>query len=143
MSKDIEEINGLLTRYENALNTGSADDAVDCFAPTAIIMAPHSPTRQGLDGARDFYDHLFSLARLDLRFEVQEVVPTAPDWAFGRSNSDGTMELGIVGAGPLSQQQQLRRRRESNQELYLFQKVGGEWKIARLSFCSRLSGAVG
>lgn len=129
MSKDIEEINSLVTRYESAINSASADDAVACFAPTAVIMAPHSPTRVGIDSIRQFYEHLFSLVRLEVRFETQEIVPTAPDWAFGRSASEGAME--ISGRG---------RRREANQELYLFQKVGGEWKIARFSFSSRVSG---
>jgi ketosteroid isomerase-like protein len=51
----------------------------------------------------------------------------APDWAFVRTNSTGTMKINATGM----------TSDEANQELFILRKnAGGEWKIARYSFSS-------
>jgi ketosteroid isomerase-like protein len=59
-----------------------------------------------------------------VEFKVAEVVQVAPDWAFARTNSAGTVKVHATGTcSP-----------EANQELFVFQKIGGGWKIARYCF---------
>ena len=55
-----------------------------------------------------------------------EIRQIAPDWVLARTNSAGRTKNHATGAeGP-----------EANQELFLFQKIGGDWKIARYCFCT-------
>jgi len=61
-----------------------------------------------------------------VEFEIAEVRQIAPDWVLARTNSAGTTKNHATGAeGP-----------EANQELFLFQKIDGVWKIARYCFCT-------
>ena len=55
---------------------------------------------------------------------MAEVVEVAPNWVFARTNSVGTVKVHATGAGGP----------EANQELFLFQKIHGAWKIARYCF---------
>jgi len=63
---------------------------------------------------------------LHVKFNIAEVVQMAPDWAFVRTNSAGTMKINATGA----------TSDEANQELFILRKESGEWKIARYSFSS-------
>ena len=123
MSKDIDEIKGLLTRYEGALNNASADDAVSLFASDGVIMAPNSPPGEGTEAIQRAYTSFFTHMRFDVRIDVKEIVPTAPDWAFARTTVEGVSDVRGRGRG-----------REANQELFILQKRAGEWKIARYAF---------
>ncbi|HMH08119.1 MAG TPA: nuclear transport factor 2 family protein [Terriglobales bacterium] len=53
-----------------------------------------------------------------------EVVEMAPNWVLARTNSAGTVKVYATGGGGP----------EANQELFVFQKIDGEWKIARYCF---------
>ena len=68
---------------------------------------------------------MFAAIKLDVKFEIVEIVQVAPNWAFARTNSAGNVTLDATGA----------KSAEANQELFVFHKgVDGAWKIARYSF---------
>ena len=68
---------------------------------------------------------MFKAIKLNLKFTVAEVVQVAPNWAFARTNSAGTVTVNATGA----------KSAEANQELFIFKKgTDGAWKIARYSF---------
>jgi ketosteroid isomerase-like protein len=73
---------------------------------------------------RRAYDAVFQAIKLTVKFTVAEVVEIAPNWVFARTNSAGTVKVHASGAGGP----------EANQELFLFQKIDGAWKIARYCF---------
>ena len=123
MSRDIEAIAAVLHSYQDALNSGSVDDAVDLYTQDGICMPQHAQSFIGIDNVRKAYEGFFSTIKFNVRFDVQEIVPVAPDWAFARTNSAGTTDVQGRGIG-----------NEANQELFIFQKAGGEWKIARYCF---------
>lgn len=123
VSKDIEAITSVLHSYQNALNTASVEDAVAFYTKDGVCMPQHAESYVGIDKVRKAYEGFFSMINFDVKIEIKEVVPVAPDWAFARTNSAGTTEVEGRGVG-----------NEANQELFVFQKVGGEWKIAR--YCS-------
>jgi ketosteroid isomerase-like protein len=61
---------------------------------------------------------------ITVKFNVAEIVEMAPGWVFARTNSAGTTTDHATGA----------KSAEANQELFIFRKEAGEWKIARYSF---------
>ncbi len=68
---------------------------------------------------------MFTAIKLSVKFNVAEVVEIAPNWAFARTNSAGTVTVHATGA----------KSAEANQELFIYKKVtDGSWKIARYSF---------
>lgn len=90
-------------------------------------MAQNSPTAVGTEDIRRAYDGIFAAITLHVKFNIIEVIPTAPNWAFARTSSAGTTTRKAGGGGE-----------EANQELFVFQKLGGEWKIARYCFSTTL-----
>ena len=135
MSKYVQEIRALLLRYQDALNAGSTDDALSLYTFDGVVMPQHFPSQIGTDAVRRAYDGFFSIITFDVKFEIKEVVPTAPGWAFARTESKGTTDMKGRGVGE-----------EANQELFILQMVkvaetGGqgedgkwEWRIARYCF---------
>ena len=125
VSKDIEAIASTLRSYEEALNTSSVEEVVQLYTRDGVCMPQHAQSFVGIDNVRKAYDSFFQTTEFSIKFEIQEIVPVAPDWAFARTNSAGTTI--VKGRGEAEQ---------ANQELFIFQKAGGEWKIARYCFSS-------
>lgn len=123
MSKDIEAIATVLHSYQDALNSACTEDAVKLYTQDGICMPQHAPSFVGINNVRKAYEGFFSMIKFNVKFEIQEIVPLSPDWAFARTNSAGTSDVKGRGLG-----------NEANQELFVFQKSGGEWKIARYCF---------
>lgn len=87
-------------------------------------MPQHNPSSIGTAAVRQAYDAVFAAITLPVRFTIAEIQQLAPGWAFARTNSAGTVKINATGeTGP-----------EANQELFIFQKLGGTWKIARYCF---------
>jgi hypothetical protein len=70
------------------------------------------------------YDAVFAAIRLTVELHIAEVRQLAPGSALARTNSAGKVKVHATGESAP----------EGNQELFLFQKVGGDWKIARYCF---------
>jgi len=121
---DEEAIIGILAKYQEALNQSDADAVMRLYASDGVFMPQSSPSSVGADAVRKAYQAVFDAISLTVKFEIAEVHQVAPDWAFARTNSAGTVKAHSTGArGP-----------EANQELFVFQKVGAAWKIARYCF---------
>lgn len=113
-----------LAGYERALNGSDTDAVMALYAPDGVFMPQHFPSAVGAEQVRAAYDGVFGAIKLDVVFEIAEVVPVAEDWAFARTNSSGTVTVLANGqSGP-----------EANQELFVFQRLAGDWKIARYAF---------
>jgi len=94
------------------------------YARDGVFMPQNSPSSVGVEEVRKAYDAVFKTIKLTVEFNVAEVVEMAPNWVFARTNSAGTVKVHATGAGAP----------EANQELFLFQKIDGAWKIARYCF---------
>lgn len=128
MNSDEQMIAAVLSRYESAANAGDVAAIADLYAPDAVLMAENSPSVVGANAIREAYAGMMTVIGLNITFVIAEIRHVAPDWAFLRSTSTGTIKLKANGAD----------LPESNQELFVFQKVGGAWKIARYSFSTTL-----
>jgi uncharacterized protein (TIGR02246 family) len=114
----------VLSKYQDALNKSDTDAVVKLYAFDGVFMPQNSPSSVGTDEVRRAYDAVFQTIKLTVRFNIAEVVEIAPNWVFARTNSAGTVKVHATGAGGP----------EANQELFLFQKIDGAWKIARYCF---------
>jgi uncharacterized protein (TIGR02246 family) len=124
MNAGEQAIGGVLAEYEKALNASSTEQVMRLYAPDGVFMPQHFPSSVGADAVRKAYDGVFSAITLTVKFEIAEVRQLAPDWAMARTNSKGTVKVHATGA----------TNPEANQELFVFQKMGDGWKIARYCF---------
>ena len=123
-SDSVTGITETLQRYERALNTSDTEAVMALYAPDGVFMPQHFPSAVGAEQVRAAYNGVFGTIKLDIVFEIVEVVPVAEDWAFARTNSSGTVTILADGQnGP-----------EANQELFVLQRLEGNWKIARYAF---------
>jgi uncharacterized protein (TIGR02246 family) len=114
----------VLAKYQDASNQSDTDAVMKLYAPDGVFMPQNSPSIVGTGEVRRAYDALFKTIRLTVQFNIAEVVEMAPNWVFAGTNSVGTGRVHATGAGGP----------EANQELFLFQKIDGAWKIARYCF---------
>jgi ketosteroid isomerase-like protein len=89
-------------------------------------MPQHVEALVGSEELRVGYRQLFSVLKYNLTFEIAETVILSSEWAFVRSITTGTAD--ILGKGLVL---------ESNKELFVIQKVSGEWLISR--YCMNTS----
>ena len=126
MNTDETAVASILKDYQSALNDSDTQAVLKLYAPDGVFMPQHSPASVGTAALRQAYDAVFGAITLSVQFEIAEIRQIAPDWVLARTNSTGRTKNNVTGAeGP-----------EANQELFLFQKIGGTWKIARYCFCT-------
>jgi uncharacterized protein (TIGR02246 family) len=122
---------GLIKSYEQALNASDVDGVVKLYTNDAVLLPPNAPFAVGITAVRATYTGIFQAIHLHLTFEIAEVNVMAPNWAFLRSTSKGSMTILATGAQAPS----------SNHELFVLHKTQGHWKLARYSFSSVLPAA--
>jgi len=121
MNANEKAVAEVLAKYQDALNQSDTGAVMKLYASDGVFMPQNSPSSVGTGEVRKAYDAVFKTIRLSVQFNVAKVVEMAPNWVFARTNSAGTVKVHATGAGGL----------EANQELFLFQKIDGAWKIAR------------
>ena len=124
MNANEKAVAEVLAKYQDALNQSDTDAVMKLYASDGVFMPQHFPSSVGADAVRSAYDSVFTTIKLTVKFNIAEIVEIAPDWVFARTNSAGTVKVHATGAGGP----------EANQELFLFQKIGEAWKIARYCF---------
>jgi uncharacterized protein (TIGR02246 family) len=124
MHANEKAVAAVLAKYQDALHKSDTDAAMKLYAFDGVLMPQNTPSSVGTDEVRRAYDAVFHTIKLTVKFNVAEVVEIAPNWVFARTNSAGTVKVHATGAGGP----------EANQELFLFQKIDGAWKIARYCF---------
>ena len=124
MNENEKAIAAVLTNYQDALNRSDTEAVMKLYAADGVFMPQNFPSSVGADAVRQAYRGVFQTITLTVKFVVAEVKQLAPDWAFARTNSAGRVKINATG----------QTSAEANQELFLFQKVGSQWKIARYCF---------
>jgi uncharacterized protein (TIGR02246 family) len=124
MNTNEQAVAAVLARYEEALNQSDTEAVMKLYTSDGVFMPQNSPSSVGIAAVRKAYDAVFSAIKLTVKFDVAEVHQVASQWAFARTNSQGTVEIHAT----------RETSPEANQELFVFQKVGEAWKIARYCF---------
>lgn len=127
MPSEESNIKEVLLRYGDGLNKASVEQCVGLYASDGVCMPQHQPSSQGTEALKKTYTGFFNMLQFKVEFNIIEVNIVTPEWAFARTESHGTTTL-VQGNG--------QKNNESNQELFVMQKVDNNWKIARYCFCT-------
>jgi uncharacterized protein (TIGR02246 family) len=122
---DTAQITTLLHAYGSALASQSTAEVLKLYTEDGVFMPPNHPSQVGTASLTSSYDRVFSSIKLDITFEIDEIVVASPEWAFARTTAAGTKNFMKGGS-----------ESHHNQELFVLQKAEGEWKIARYAFSS-------
>jgi len=123
---DSDDIEALLKGYESVLNASDVDGILELYTEDGVFMAPNNPSAVGIQQVEAAYTGVFQAIDLNVVFDIVEIEVISENWAFARSNSSGTITINATGDNVA----------EGNQELFVLQKIDGDWKIARYGFSS-------
>ncbi len=121
---DKAQIEAALKGYQRVLNASDVDGVLKLYTEDGVFMSQHNPSAVGIQQVEAAYTAAFQAIDLNVEFDIVEIEVIADDWAFARSNSSGTTTINATGD----------KVPESNQELFVMQKIDGDWKIARYAF---------
>jgi ketosteroid isomerase-like protein len=88
-----------------------------------VFMPQHAPALVGRDAVRAGYEQVFATIKLDVRFTIHEVEEVGT-WAWARTSSAGRTRI-LAADAELA---------EGNNELFVFRREDGAWKIHRYLF---------
>ncbi len=117
------KIKALLGEYKKSLNTSDAELAQRLYTKDGIFMPTEAPSAIGHENILRSYEFIFSKIQLNIEFYIDEI-EVENDFAFAFTNSKGTTLIHATGD----------TIPEENRELFVFEKVNNEWKIARYMF---------
>jgi uncharacterized protein (TIGR02246 family) len=118
-------IQSVLQRYETALNNNDIDTILGLYGRDPVFMPQYAPALIGRAAVRAGYEQVFASIKLAVRFDIHEV-EEAGDWAWVRTSSAGRSRILADGA----------EMEEGNNELFVFQRESGAWKIHRYLFAT-------
>jgi len=122
MNQDIVDI---IKAYEKSLNASDTAAALELYGEDPIFMPQYSAALSGREAVKAGYDHVFNSIKLNVTFTVHEVVEMG-DLAYVRTTSAGKTEIFAAKTTV----------KEGNNELFIFRKEHGKWKIHRYLFAS-------
>ncbi len=121
---DQDQIEAVLKGYERVLNASDVPGVLTLYAEDGVFMAQHNRSAVGSQQVEASYTAVFNAIDLNVEFDIVEISVIADNWAFARTNSSGTTTINATGD----------EIAEANQELFVLQKIDGNWKIARYAF---------
>ncbi|WP_034016604.1 YybH family protein [Pseudomonas aeruginosa] len=118
-------IQSILQSYETALNANDIDAILDLYGEAPVFMPQHAPALVGREAVHAGYQQVFASIKLQIRFDIHEV-EVIGDWAWARTSSAGRTRL-------LAENVEIA---EGNNELFVFRREHGHWKIHRYLFAT-------
>ena len=118
-------IQSVLKSYEAALNSNALETILDLYSSEPVFMPQHAPALVGKAAVRAGYEQVFATIKLDVRFEIYEIQENG-DYAWARTCSSGRTK--ILSAS--------LETTEGNNELFIFRREDGAWKIHRYLFAT-------
>lgn len=118
-------IQEVINSYEQALNASSTKDVMKLYGENPVFMPQNSPALEGREAVEKGYDFVFSNIRLNVKFTLHEIEEFG-DLAYVRTTSAGQTTILAKDA----------KVTEANNELFIFRKENGNWKIHRYLFAT-------
>lgn len=119
------DISQVLQRYEQALNASDPAAVMALYGSDPVFMPQNAPAMVGRAAVRTAYEHVFATIRLAIRFETHEV-EVLGDQAWARTSSAGRTT--VLANGKVLE--------EGNNEVFVFRREGGDWRIHRYLFAT-------
>jgi ketosteroid isomerase-like protein len=116
-------IKELIKSYAIALNANDLETILALYGSEPVFMPQHAPALVGRDAVRAGYRQVFDTLKLSIAFEIYEIEEMG-DWAWARTSSAGRTRILAAGVEVT----------EGNNELFIFRREGGEWRIHRYLF---------
>ena len=123
IKEEKQKIEALLSEYKKSLNSSDAKLAQSLYTKDGVFMPTEAPSGIGSEGLLKSYEFVFSQIQLNIEFFIEEI-EVEGNMAFAVTSSKGTVKIHANGI----------EAPEANRELFVFEKVDGEWKIARYMF---------
>lgn len=125
---DEEQIKSQISKYEKALNKSDVASVMELYGSDPIFMPQGSVAQSGREQVQKAYENVFKAIKLNIKFSVYEVeVFESTAWA--RTSSAGKTNINASG----------EMINEGNNELFIFKKEKGSWKIHRYLFSTNKS----
>lgn len=121
-----QEIVNLIKVYEDALNSHDTKAVMSIYGSDPVFMPQNSVAVAGRDDVNASYERIFASIKLNVTFKIHEIVQLGEDLAYGRTTSQGLQEIVATRA----------KSKEANNELFIFRKEEGQWKIHRYLFAT-------
>ena len=119
------KVHQLIDSYETALNASNTEDVLQLYGRSPIFMPQHAPAQEGRAAVKAAYDNVFKTIKLDVKFTTHEV-EIFGDTAWARTSSAGKTRI-LANNAVVT---------EGNNELFVFKKEDGNWKIHRYLFAT-------
>lgn len=120
-ARDRAAVDSIRLDFETGENTDSLDLMTRHFATDVVGMPPGRAATLGPEALRESLRGFLGAFKVDVRYTSDEIV-VAGDWAFDRGSAVETLRPKAGGASTT----------EKVKYLWLSQRVGGTWKLARL-----------
>lgn len=120
-----EPIETILKTYEAALNGNDIETILGLYGDTPVFMPQYAPALVGRAAVGAAYQHVFDTIKLNVVFTTHEI-EIHGDTAWARTSSAGRTR--ILAADVVVE--------EGNNELFIFKREGGAWKIHRYLFAT-------
>jgi len=121
--EETQKIETLLSEYKKSLLTSNAILAKSLYTKDGIFMPTDAPSAIGHENILKSYEFIFSQIQLDIEFYIEEIKIDG-NLAFATTSSKGNVLIHALG----------KKMPEANRELFIFEKLDNEWKIARYMF---------
>jgi uncharacterized protein (TIGR02246 family) len=122
-STDEVEIRSLISKYESALNRSDVDAVMPLYGKEPTFMPQHAPAQTGRPAVKQAYENVFKTIKLNVTFTIHHV-DVIGDTAWARTSSDGLTTI-LANSAIV---------KEGNNELFIFKKENGAWKIYQYLF---------
>ena len=119
------EFQKILDSYSKALDANDVETLVGLYSPNGVFMREDMPAVVGREALRASYKNVFATLKVGLSFKVQEAEQSG-DLGWARSVSTGKVRVLPSGA----------ETTESYNQLIVFRKEGGAWKIRNYLYAS-------
>jgi len=119
------EFQKILDTYSRALDANDVETLVGLYTADGVFMRDDMPAVVGRDALRASYRNVFATLKVALGFKVQEAEQSG-ELGWARSVSTGKVKVLASGA----------ETTESYNQLIVFRKDGGAWKIRNYLYAS-------
>ena len=117
------EIQKVIKNYEKALNGNDTSTIIKLYSKKSVFMPQHAPAQVGIESIENAYKGVFKSIDLNVKFTIHDI-EVFGNLAWVRTSSLGKTKILANGAIV----------KEGNNELFIFKKEKGNWKIYQYLF---------